>query len=186
MKLVVGLSGASGIMYGIRLLQILGEKNVETHLVISPAAERLIKIETDYSLEEVRALATQVYGIDDLEAPISSGSCLIDGMIITPCSMKTLSGIACGYSTNLLLRAADVTLKEKRKLILVPREAPLNVIHLENMLRLAKLGAVILPAMPAFYIKPQTVSQLIDFMVGRILDILGIEHNLYPRWGSRS
>jgi len=186
MRVIVGLSGASGIVYGIRLLQVLREKNVQTELVMTPMAKRMVELETDYKVEEIPSLATRVYGIDDLEAPISSGGYPTDGMIVAPCSMKTLAGIACGYSANLLLRAADVTLKEKRPLVLVPRETPLNVIHLENMLHLARIGATILSAMPAFYHRPQTIDQVTDFVVGKVLDILHVGHNMYHRWGGQS
>jgi 4-hydroxy-3-polyprenylbenzoate decarboxylase len=181
MRLIVGLSGASGIVYGIRLLQVLREKNVQTELVMTLTAKRIVELETDCEVEEIPALATRVHGIDDLEAPISSGGYLTDGMIVAPCSMKTLAGIACGYSANLLLRVADVTLKEKRPLVLVPRETPLNIVHLENMLQLARIGVTILPAMPAFYHRPQTIDQLTDFVVGKVLDVLHIEHNLCRR-----
>ncbi len=183
MRLVVGLSGASGIVYGIRLLEVLRQKNVQTELVVSPTAKRMVKLETDYDFEEIVSLATRVHPINDFESAISSGGYPTDGMVVAPCSMKTLAGIACGYSSNLLLRAADVTLKERRPLVLVPREAPLNAIHLKNMLQLAEVGVTILPAMPAFYNKPGTVPELVDSVVGKILDVFRIEHSLYKRWG---
>jgi len=182
MRIVVGFSGASGIIYGIRLLEVLKEKGVETHLIISRGAGETLALETSYSLDYVKSLASVTYRINDIAASVASGSFKTNGMVIIPCSMKTLSGIALGYSDNLLLRAAEVTLKERRPLILVPRETPLNLIHLRNMLRAAHAGAIILPAMPAFYHKPKTIDDLINHLVGKILDILGIEHELFKRW----
>jgi len=181
-KLVIGMSGASGIIYGVRLLQVLRELNVETHVVLTNSALRVAKIEHDLSKEDIIKLADKYYDIDDMTAPIASGSFIHDGMVIIPCSMKTLAGLAHGYTDNLLLRAADVTLKERRKLILVPRETPLSAIHIKNLLTLAEAGAIILPAMPAFYHKPKTIDDLINHIVGRVLDQLGIAHNLYRRW----
>ena len=182
MKLIVGISGASGVIYGVRFLEALNRKNIETHLVLTPIAEKVLEQETDFKKQKLIELATYHYKINDLAAPISSGSFLTQGMIIIPCSMKTLAGIACGYSDNLLLRAADVTLKEKRTLIIVPRETPLRKVHLENMLRLANEGATILPAMPGFYHNPKTLDDVINHIVGKVLDILRIDHNLYQRW----
>jgi len=185
LRLVVGLSGASGIVYGIRLLQVLREKNVQTELIMTPTAKQMVELETDHDPEEILSLATRVHRIDDFESTISSGGYLTDGMVIAPCSMKTLAGIACGYASNLLLRAADVTLKERRPLVLVPRETPLNAIHLKNMLQLTEMGTTILPAMPAFYNKPSTANELVDFVVGKALDVLRIEHSLYKKWGTK-
>ncbi|MGB9729794.1 MAG: UbiX family flavin prenyltransferase [Thermoprotei archaeon] len=182
MRLVIGISGASGVIYGIRLLQVLRDLNVETHLIMTNAAKETIRLETDYQISEVESLATKSYNINDIAAPMSSGSFKFDGMIIVPCSMKTLAGIATGYTSNLLLRAADVTLKERRPLILVLRETPLTVIHIRNMLTVAKAGGIILPAMPGFYHNPKTLQDMIDFIVGKILDQLKLEHNLYERW----
>jgi polyprenyl P-hydroxybenzoate/phenylacrylic acid decarboxylase-like protein len=181
-RLVIGISGASGVIYGIRLLQVLRDLNVETHLIMTNAAKETIRLETDYQISEVESLATKSYNINDIAAPMSSGSFKFDGMIIVPCSMKTLAGIATGYTSNLLLRAADVTLKERRPLILVLRETPLTVIHIRNMLTVAKAGGIILPAMPGFYHNPKTLQDMIDFIVGKILDQLKLEHNLYERW----
>ncbi len=181
MRLVIGISGASGVIYGIRLLQVLRDLNVETHLIMTNAAKETIRLETDYQISEVESLATKSYNINDIAAPMSSGSFKFDGMIIVPCSMKTLAGIATGYTSNLLLRAADVTLKERRPLILVLRETPLTVIHIRNMLTVAKAGGIILPAMPGFYHNPKTLQDMIDFIVGKILDQLKLEHNLYER-----
>jgi 4-hydroxy-3-polyprenylbenzoate decarboxylase len=181
-KLTIALTGASGVIYGKRLLEELRNKKVETHLVISQAAKKIIKHELGTSEKTLEKLATHVHEIDDWSSPIVSGSYKTDGMVIVPCSMKTLAGIANGFAENVILRAADVTLKEKRKLILVPRETPVNTIHLRNMLDLAQHGAIIVPAMPAFYHKPKNIDDLVDFMVGRVLDVLGIEHALYKRW----
>ena len=182
MKLIVAITGASGVVYGKRLLEVLCNKNIGTHLVISQAAERLIKHELDMAKKAVGNLATHVYEANDCNSPIVSGSFKTDGMVIIPCSMKTLAGIANGYSDNVILRAADVTLKEKRKLILVSRETPVNVIHLRNMLGLANQGVLIVPAMPAYYHKPKSIEALVDFVVGRVLDLLGIKHTLCKRW----
>jgi 4-hydroxy-3-polyprenylbenzoate decarboxylase len=184
MRLVVAITGASGAVYGKRLLEVFYEKNVETHLIITNVAENIIRDELGLSKETIAKLATRSYANDNLTAPITSGSFKTDGMIIVPCSTKTLAGIAHGYSDNLVLRAADVTIKERRKLVLVLRETPLSPIHLKNMLYLARLGVVILPAAPAFYFKPRTIDDLANFIVGRILELFGIEHNLYKKWGS--
>lgn len=155
---------------------------METHLIISRAAEKVIKQELGMDKKDLARLATRVYDGDDLGAPIMSGSFKTDGMVIIPCSMKTLAGIVSGYSDSLILRAADVTLKEGRKLVVVPREAPLSVVHLRNMLKVAKLGVTVIPAMPAFYHKPKRIDDLVDFVVGKVLDYLGIEHQLFKRW----
>ena len=183
MKLVIGMTGATGAIYGIRLLEVLREGGIETHLVLSKWAQATIIMETSYSAANVKALATRVYPVDNLAAAIASGSFLMDGMIIVPCSMKTVASIRIGLSDNLLTRAADVILKEQKKLVLVPREAPLSEIHLENMLSLARMGAVILPPMPAFYLLPKSIDDIVDHTVGRILDQFGIEHHLSRRWG---
>jgi len=182
LKLTIAITGASGVIYGKRLLEELHNKKVETHLVISQAAKKIIKIELETSEKTLEKLANHVYEIDDWSSPIVSGSFIMDGMVIVPCSMKTLAGIASGFAENVILRAADVALKEQRKLILVPRETPLNIIHLRNMLDLAKQGVIIVPSMPAYYHKPKNIDDLVDFVVGRILDVLGIEHDLYQRW----
>lgn len=181
--IIVAISGASGVQYGIRLLEALKKmKGVKTHLVMSDSAKQLIEIETDYSVKDIEELADHVYGDDDFTALIASGSHRSKGMIVAPCSMKTLSSIAVGMSDTLISRAADVCLKEKRTLVLMVRETPLNLIHIENMERAARAGASILPASPAFYPKPTSIDDLIDFMAGRALDLMGIEHNLYKRW----
>lgn len=182
MKIVIAITGASGVVYGKRLLEVLHNKKIETHLVLSQAAEKIIKHELEATTESFEQLADHVYTIDDWNCPIVSGSFKTDAMIIVPCSMKTLSGIANGYAENVILRTTDVMLKEKRKLVLVPRETPLNTIHLKNMLELSEQGVIIAPAMPAFYHKPKSVDDITDFIVGKILDILDIENNLYKRW----
>lgn len=178
----MAITGASGVVYGKRLLEVLKGENVETHLIISKAGERIIGYELGMTREEMGRLASFIYEEDCSEAPVASGSFVTDGMVIVPCSMKTVAGIAHGYSENLILRAADVTLKERRRLILVPRETPLSAVHLRNLLELAMQGVTIIPAMPAFYHKPREISDLIDFITGKILDSLGIEHQLFKRW----
>lgn len=181
-KLIIAITGASGVIYGKRLLEELHNQKIETHLVISQAAKKIIKHELETSEKTLEKLADYVHEIDDWSSPIVSGSFKTDGMVIIPCSMKTLAGIANGFAQNVILRAADVTLKEKRKLIIVPRETPLNRIHLRNMLELANQGVYIVPAMPAYYHKPKTIEEIIDFVVGRVLDQLDVEHSLYKRW----
>lgn len=182
MKLVVGISGASGAIYGIKLLKACQELGVETHLIVSEWAEKTIVIETPFRVEEVKAMASYCYENHNLSAVLASGSFVHQGMVIVPCSMKTLSAIACGFADSLMARAADVTIKEKRKLVLVPRETPLSAIHLENMLKLANLGVVILPPMPAMYSRPQNLDEVILHSVGRILDQFGITNQLFRRW----
>lgn len=182
LRLIVAVTGASGVVYGQRLLAVLKKKKVETHLIISKAAEKLIEHELKTTTKHFETLASHIHGADDFNAPITSGSFKTDGMVIIPCTMKTLAGIAHGYADNLILRAADVTLKERRKLVLVPRETPMNAVHLHNMLELARLGVIIVPAMPAFYHEPRNIEDLVDFVVGRVLDILAIEHDLFKRW----
>jgi 4-hydroxy-3-polyprenylbenzoate decarboxylase len=181
-KIVIGFSGASGIIYGIRLLEILHSINIQTYLIISEWAKKNIEIETDKTLEYIKSLSSVNYDNFKLDASVSSGSFLHDGMVIVPCSMKSLSSIANGYDDTLISRAASVTLKESRKLIIVPRETPLSRIHLENMIKLQEAGAIILPAMPGFYHNPSTIDEIIDHLVGKILDQLKIEHDLFKRW----
>lgn len=182
MEIVIGISGASGSAYGIRLLEILAETDIMTHLIITKSAKQIIEIETDYDISYVEGLADVVYDESDFTAPIASGSHRFDGMIVAPCSMKTLGEIAGGMSDNLIGRVADVCLKERRKLILMPRETPLNQIHLENMLRLERAGGIILPACPGFYSRPQTINDLVDSMAGRALDLIGIDNEVFKRW----
>ena len=177
---MVGISGASGVVYGIRLLQVL--QGCVTHLVLSDSARKIMKIETDFELEDVEGLADHTYAPDDFTAPIASGSHLFDAMVVIPCSMGTLAGIASGSSDTLITRAADVCLKEKRRLILVPRETPLSLVQLKNMISAAEAGAIVLPACPAFYSRPDTIADMVDILVGRVLDLMGLENNLYERW----
>jgi flavin prenyltransferase len=184
-RIVVGITGGSGVVYGVRLLEVLKEKQkegIETHLIVSPAAAITIKAETDYSSKYVERLASKVYRFGDIAAPIASGSFRFDSMVIVPCSMHTLGAIASGIADNLIVRAAEVALKEKHRLIIVPRETPLTLIHLQNMVRAAEAGAVILPAMPAFYQRPKSVGGIVDHLVGKILDLLDIENDLFKRW----
>lgn len=181
-KIVIGFSGASGIIYGIRLLEVLHSIDIQTFLIVSEWAKKNIEIETDKTLEYVKSLSSINYDNFKLDASVSSGSFLHDGMVIVPCSMKSLSSIANGYDDTLISRAASVTLKESRKLILVPRETPLSRIHLENMIKLQDAGAIILPAMPGFYHKPSTINEIVDHLVGKILDQLKIKHDLFGRW----
>jgi 4-hydroxy-3-polyprenylbenzoate decarboxylase len=181
--LIVGITGASGAIYGIRLLEVLSStKNVETHLIVSQPAEAIIKYETGKSTEDVKELASFSYDISDMGARVASGSFKTDGMIVAPCTVKTMSAIANSYSENLLIRVGDVTLKEKRQLLLLVRETPLHLGHLRNMERLYEMGAIIMPPAPAFYYRPQTVQDIVDHTVGKMLDIFGIEHTLFQRW----
>lgn len=186
MRLVAAITGSSGVVYGVRLLEVCRELGIDTELIVSKSAETVLGLELGKKVDELEKLASVVYSPDDMTAPIASGSYKTDGMVIAPCSMKTLGAIASGVSDNLITRAADVTLKQERKLILVPRETPLNLIHLENMAKLKRAGATILPASPAFYTKPKEISDLIDFIVGRILEMFEVEHELYRRWEGTS
>lgn len=183
-RLIVGISGATGAIYGIRLLEILTRSDVEAHLVITEAAERTILMETDWKLKEVTSLAKVSYDVKNLGADISSGSFLAEGMVIIPCSIKSLSGIANSFNENLLIRAADVTLKERRKLVLVVRETPLHLGHVELMRQASRMGAILLPPVPAFYFHPKTMDDLINHTVGKVLDLFGMDHHLFNRWGS--
>ena len=182
MEIVVGISGASGVQYGIRLLEALKAKGCTTHLIITDSARKIIEIETSSPARGVEELATHVYAPKDFSAPVASGSHLFDALVVIPCSMGTLSGIACGSSDTLITRCADVCLKEKRRLILVPRETPLSLIQLRNMVAASEAGAVILPACPDFYSQPKSLAELVDVLVGRVLDLLGLENDLYKRW----
>lgn len=182
-RIVIGISGASGVIYGVRMLGLLKEKDFETHLVLSEAGKKNIEIETSYKAEEVAAMASHVYDNKDVGAALASGSFLTEGMVVVPCTIKTLSGIANSYTDNLLIRAADVTLKEKRKLVLVVRETPLHKGHLRLMTMAADMGAHILPPVPSFYHQPKTIDDIIDQTIGKIFDYLGIKHDLFRRWG---
>jgi 4-hydroxy-3-polyprenylbenzoate decarboxylase len=181
-RIIVGITGATGVIYGVRVLERLREAGVETHLVISRWGTRTLLHETPYSREQVEALASEVYAPGDMGAAIASGSFQSDGMIVAPCSVKTLGAIAHGYGDSLVHRAADVALKERRKLLLSVREAPLSEIHLENMLKLTRMGAIILPPMPAFYINPRTLDEVIDHTVSRMLDQFGVDVPGAHRW----
>jgi flavin prenyltransferase len=183
MVLIIGITGATGAIYGIRLLEVLSRQtNIETHLVVSRAGEITIEYETAYKIGDLKKLAAYSYDIDDICAPLSSGSFKRDGMIVAPCTMKTLSALANSYCDNLLTRAADVTLKERRKLVLMVRETPLHLGHLKNMEKLTEMSAIIMPPMPAFYHKPETIQDIVDQTVGKMLDIFDIEHHLFHRW----
>jgi flavin prenyltransferase len=182
-RIVVGIAGASGVIYGVRLLDLLKETDMETHLVISEAGRRNIEIETEYRADDVAAMADYTYDHKDVGAALASGSFLTQGMVVAPCTIKTLSGIANSYTDNLLVRAADVTLKEKRKLVLVVRETPLHKGHLRLMTMAADMGAHILPPVPSFYHQPRTIEDIIDQTIGKIFDYLGIENSLFRRWG---
>lgn len=182
-RIIVAITGATGSIYGIRLLEALRKKdNVEIHLILSHWAKENIRIETEYGVDQVKALAHHYYENNELGARISSGSFRASGMVVVPCSMKTLSAISCGFTENLTARAADVTLKERRPLIIVPRETPLNAIHLENMLKLARLGVSIAPPMPSFYHNPKTLDDILNHFTGRLLDLMGIDHEMDGRW----
>jgi 4-hydroxy-3-polyprenylbenzoate decarboxylase len=182
-RIIIAISGASGVIYGIELLKELSKRHIEIHLVISESGKRNIAIETEYSVGDIESMAGRVHDIGDLGAPLASGSFLTDGMVVAPCTIKTLSGIANSYSENLILRAADVTLKEKRKLVLLVRETPLHRGHLQLMTTAADLGALILPPIPSFYNQPKTIEDLIHQTIGKVFDYMGIEHELYRRWG---
>jgi 4-hydroxy-3-polyprenylbenzoate decarboxylase len=181
-RVIVGISGASGAILGIRLLEVLSKYDLETHLIVSDAAKRTIEIETDWRVEDVEALANQVHDFNNIGSSISSGSFKSKGMVVIPCTIKTLSAIAYSFNTNLLVRAADVILKERRRLVLVPREMPLHRGHLEAMLKVHDLGGIILPPMLTFYHKPKSVEDMINYLIGKVLDSLDIPHNLFKRW----
>ncbi|MGQ9531530.1 MAG: UbiX family flavin prenyltransferase [Desulfotomaculales bacterium] len=185
MRIVVAMTGASGAVYGLTLLEELHTLGVETHLIVSHAARHIIADETDRSPEDLKTLATFTHDVDDLSAPVASGSFPHDGMVVAPCSMRTCAAIAHGLADNLITRAADVAIKEQRRLILLPREAPLSALHLENMLRLARLGVIIFPPVPAFYLHPRSITEMVRHTVARILDLLGLPHRIAPRWPER-
>jgi len=182
-RIIVGITGASGVIYGIRLLEVLRDLKIEAHLILTEAAQKNIQIETSLTVEDVKDLAHEVHDVKDLAAPVSSGSFVTSGMVVAPCSIKTLSAIANSYNDNLLVRAADVCLKERRRLVLLVRETPLHLGHLELMAQVARLGGVIMPPVPAFYHRPRSVEEIVDQTVGKVLDLFGIETNLFRRWG---
>lgn len=190
---VVGITGASGAVYGVRLCRFLLQGGLDVHLIVTDAGWRVLQDELDWNPADRTGMLEEQFGgfpgklvahpVKDIGASVASGSFRTEGMVIVPCSMGTLSAIAHGASDNLLERAADVMLKEGRKLLIVPRETPLHAVHLENMLTLARLGAKIVPAMPAFYQKPRTLEDAVDFLVGKVLDLMDVDHDLYRRWG---
>ena len=183
MRLIIGMSGASGLIYGVRMLEVLKDvKDVETHLVMSATAKMNAAIETDWDIAGIEALADVVHNVRDIAATISSGSFQSDGMVVAPCSMKTLSAIAHSYADNLLVRAADVVLKEQRRLVLMPRETPLHVGHCKLLYEAAQLGAIIAPPVPALYNRPETIDDIINHSVGRVLDLFGIDPGILKRW----
>lgn len=182
-RIVIGISGASGVVYGVKMLAILKDMDYETHLVISEAGKINIRIETGQDVQEIAAMATVVHDNNDMTAALASGSFITEGMIVVPCTIKTLSAIANSYDSNLLVRAADVTLKEKRKLVLVVRETPLHKGHLRLMTLAADMGAHILPPIPSFYHNPKTIDDIIHQTIGKVFDFMGIEHHLFQRWG---
>jgi flavin prenyltransferase len=181
-RMIVGLTGATSVILGIRLLQVLEEVGIERHLIMSSAAKQVIVAETDYRVQDLEALATRVYGFNDPTAAVTSGGMKTLGMAVIPCTMKTLGGIASGYSDNTILRAAEVTLKERRRLVVVARETPFSTIDLENLLTVARAGAIILPPVLPFYNRPKKLETVIDHLVGKVLDMFDIEHGLYHRW----
>ncbi len=183
MILVIGITGASGAIYGIRLLQVLRSVgDVETHLIVSEAGETVIKHETEWRIEDVKSLASFSYANDDMGSRLASSAFSRDGMIVAPCTVKTMSALAYSFADNLLVRAGDVTLKERKRLLLVVRETPLHLGHVRTMERLTEMGAVIMPPVPAFYHQPRTVADIVDHSVGKMLDVFGIKHNLYKEW----
>lgn len=184
-RLIVCMTGATGAIYGVRLLEALRHMPVETHLVVSRWAETTIAAETEWKVRQVRELADASYDEDDLTAPLANGSFSTAAMIVAPCSMHTLAAVANGIAGNLIQRAAEVHLQERRKLVLLVRESPMSVIHLENMLRVARAGAIIAPPVPAFYARLESLDDMVDHTVGRVLDLVGVEHHLVRRWGER-
>ncbi|MCX5799467.1 MAG: UbiX family flavin prenyltransferase [Proteobacteria bacterium] len=184
-RIIVGISGATGVIYGMRMLKALREAGVETHLVITQSAVKNLELETECTVETLESMANVVYDIDDIGAAIASGSFKVDGMVVAPCTIKTLSAIANSYNFNLLVRAADVKLKERRRLILLVRETPLHEGHLELMMRVTRMGGIIMPPVPAFYYIPKTLEDIINQTVGKVLDLFSIDAKLFKRWGSQ-
>jgi 4-hydroxy-3-polyprenylbenzoate decarboxylase len=185
MKVFVGVTGASSIIYGVKVLELLRRAGVEIHLSVSKIAEKVIKLETDYDVQYVKSLADYIWDEGDLSAPPASGSFGIDAVAVVPCSTKTLAAIANGFSVNLIVRAAEVGLKERRRVVLVVRESPLSLVHIRNMELATMAGAVVMPAAPGFYTRPKTIDDLVTTFAGRVLDLLGVKHNFTPRWGAR-
>jgi 4-hydroxy-3-polyprenylbenzoate decarboxylase len=185
MKVFVGVTGASSIIYGVKVLELLRRAGVEIHLSVSKIAEKVIKLETDYDVQYVKSLADYIWDEGDLSAPPASGSFGIDAVAVVPCSTKTLAAIANGFSVNLIVRAAEVGLKERRRVVLVVRESPLSLVHIRNMELATMAGAVVMPAAPGFYTRPKTIDDLVTTFAGRVLDLLGVKHDFTPRWGAR-
>ena len=183
MNIIVAITGASGVIYGARLIEQLNKKNHKIFLIISKEAKKVLKYETEYDAQKLKDMATEYYEEDEMESKLASGSFSCDAMVIAPCSIKTMAAISNGFAFNLIARAAICCLKEGKKLIITPRETPLDLITLQNMVRLREAGAIILAAMPAFYHKPRSVDDMVNFIVGKILEQLGIEHDLYEKWG---
>ncbi len=181
-RIIVAMTGASGVIYGIELLKVLSKIDIETHLILSEAAKRNILIETDFSIKDVESLASVLYDYKDIGSSIASGSFITNGMVIAPCTIKTLSAIANSFNDNLIVRAADVCLKERRKLILMVRETPLHLGHLRLMSSVSELGGIILPPIPAFYHRPKDIKDIIAQSIGKVLDLFGLNHNLFERW----
>jgi 4-hydroxy-3-polyprenylbenzoate decarboxylase len=184
-RIIVGIAGATGVIYGIKMLKVLCDIGIETHLVVTHSGLKNILLETEYTLADLESMATKVYDVDNVGASIASGSYRADGMIVIPCSIRSLSAIANSYNNNLLVRAADVTLKERRRLVLVVRETPLHEGHLELMMRVTRMGAVVMPPVPAFYHMPKTIDDLIDQTIGKVLDLFAIDASLFRRWGTQ-
>jgi 4-hydroxy-3-polyprenylbenzoate decarboxylase len=185
MKVFVGITGASGVIYGVKVLELLHRAGVEIHLSVSKTAEKVIKLETDYDVQYVKSLADYIWDEGDLSAPPASGSFGIDAVAVVPCSTKTLAAIANGFTVNLIVRAAEVGLKERRRVVLVVRESPLSLVHIRNMELATMAGAVVMPAAPGFYTRPKTIDDLVTTFAGRVLDLLGVKHDFTPRWGAR-
>jgi 4-hydroxy-3-polyprenylbenzoate decarboxylase len=185
MKVFVGITGASGVIYGVKVLELLRRAGVEVHLSVSKTAEKVIKLETDYDVQYVKSLADYIWDEGDLSAPPASGSFGIDAVAVVPCSTKTLAAIANGFTVNLIVRAAEVGLKERRRVVLVVRESPLSLVHIRNMELATMAGAVVMPAAPGFYTRPKTIDDLVTTFAGRVLDLLGVKHDFTPRWGAR-
>ena len=181
-RLIIGMTGSTGAIFGVRMLEALKDSGIESHLIISKWAQRTLEHETRYTVEQVRGLATVVHSQGDMGASISSGSFKTEGMVVMPCSVRTLAGIANGCGEHLVHRAADVILKERRRLVLITREAPLNLAHLRNMVQVTEMGGVIFPPVPAFYSQAKSVDDLVNHTVGRVLDLFGVEHNRIKRW----
>lgn len=183
-SIVIGITGASSVIYGVKILEVLSKLGIETHLIITRAGLKNLEIETSDSINGLKSMASHLYDEGDLSAPLASGSFKVDGMVVAPCSIKTLSAIANSYNHNLLVRAADVMLKERRRLVLLVRETPLHEGHLELMLKVTRMGGIVLPPIPAFYHHPKTIEDLINQTVGKVLDLFSIDANLFRRWGT--